>query len=273
MAGDSRSWLGAIPALLGIGVPTMMQVGPDDAILNFCKWPRKFVTVPENCLPGATAHELYLLAVLLVSISLLWFGRPYLKRTVGRARMIIGILILCCGCGIGVFGLSIIAGGGESNAQGIGNATTSTPSAGANVNDKPPTPQAIISGNNNVVSLNQSGGQTAHTIINQAPDPQLHSLGQERRQNQDGTYDNILMIQVVSPYPPAMLNLDIFAPNLVKVDILPQDTNMVMSGPSGMRDGNYFTRITQPIGRYRITVRTSQFIAPRDIRVDYNWGN
>src|SRR2546429_5701449 len=91
----------------------MMQVGPDDAILNFCKWPRKIVALPENCLPGISASESYLLAALLVFISLLWFGRPYFKGITGRVRMLVGVLILCCGIGIGILGLSIIAGGGD----------------------------------------------------------------------------------------------------------------------------------------------------------------
>lgn len=101
-----------LPAALGIVVPTMMQVGPDDAVLNLCKWPHKIATtIPENCLPGISDNELYLAAVILVSAGLLWFGWPYFKDGHRRASMIAGILIVCCGVGLGIFGLSIIAGG------------------------------------------------------------------------------------------------------------------------------------------------------------------
>jgi hypothetical protein len=36
-----KTWWGVIPAFIAIAIPTMMQVGPDDAVINFCKWPRK----------------------------------------------------------------------------------------------------------------------------------------------------------------------------------------------------------------------------------------
>jgi hypothetical protein len=91
----------------------MMQVGPDDAILNLCKWPRKLnQALPENCLPGVvTISGLHLAATVLVCVGLLWFGWPYLKDGPRQRRMIAGIFILCCGVGIGIFGLSIIAAG------------------------------------------------------------------------------------------------------------------------------------------------------------------
>jgi hypothetical protein len=117
MAGG-RKWLGLFPTFIGSGIPTMMQVGPDDAILNFCKCPRKLApAVPENCLPGMIADQLYVVAVVLICAGLLWFGWPYLNHGTKRARMLSGIFILCCGAGIGVFGLSIIAAGESSSAK------------------------------------------------------------------------------------------------------------------------------------------------------------
>lgn len=89
----------------------MMQVGPDDAILNLCKWPRKLFPVPENCLPGLSSNGIYVFAVALVCSGLLWFGWPVLKQGKRQECMITGTLILCFGIGIGIFGLSIIAAG------------------------------------------------------------------------------------------------------------------------------------------------------------------
>jgi hypothetical protein len=90
----------------------MMQVGPDDAVLNFCKWPRKFApSLPENCLPGLSATGLYAIAAVLVCFGVVWFAWPYRKNGSRRARMTVGILVLICGAVTGVIGLSIIASG------------------------------------------------------------------------------------------------------------------------------------------------------------------
>lgn len=101
-----------LPAGATVAVPTMMQVGPDDAVLNLCKWPRKlFPSLAENCLPGVSETDLYVAVTLISCGSILWFGWPYLKEATRRARMISGIIILCCGVVISIFGLSIIAAG------------------------------------------------------------------------------------------------------------------------------------------------------------------
>ncbi|WP_152540034.1 hypothetical protein [Afipia sp. P52-10] len=80
-----------LPAALGIGIPTMMQVGPDDAILNLCKWPRKlWPDLPQNCLPGISSVWLYVAAGLLIIGSILWFAWPHLpavRRRNGSTRI------------------------------------------------------------------------------------------------------------------------------------------------------------------------------------------
>jgi len=68
-------------------------------------------TIPESCLPVISVSQLDLATVILVCVALLWFGWPYRKGASRQRRMIAGILILCCGVGIGIFGLSIIAAG------------------------------------------------------------------------------------------------------------------------------------------------------------------
>ncbi len=134
--------------------------------------------------------------------------------------------------------------------------------------------QPVVSGDDNVVSFNQSGGQTARTIINNGPPPpELRGVYQGHRRNQDGTWNVVVMAQVVSAYPPGMLNLQIAAPNLLNVDIIGQDVSMTMFGPHGMREGRYEAQIMHPVGRYMITVRTSQPTGARYIQFDYDWGN
>jgi len=105
--------------------------------------------------------------------------------------------------------------------------------------------QPVVSGDDNVVSFNQSGGQTARTIINNGPPPpELRGVYQGHRRNQDGTWNVVVMAQVVSAYPPGMLNLQIAAPNLLNVDIIGQDVSMTMFRASrnargALRGANY----------------------------------
>ena len=143
-----------LPAAFGIAVPTMMQVGPDDAILNVCKWPRKLApSLAEDCLPGGSSDVIHIVAVALVCVGLLWFGWPYLEHGTRRARMITGILILCCGMGIGIFGLSIIAAGEQPQLT----------AAKANV---PPTIKVEITGR----WLDQAAAKAWETIAKEVRD-------------------------------------------------------------------------------------------------------
>jgi hypothetical protein len=76
-----KSWWGFVPTFLGAAIPTVMEVGPDDAVVNICKWPRKFFpSLAENCLPGLFATELNILAIILLAFGLVWLTRPY-RRT------------------------------------------------------------------------------------------------------------------------------------------------------------------------------------------------
>jgi hypothetical protein len=106
------------PTFLGIGLPTMMQVGPDDAILNFCKWPRKFApSMPEACLPTwVTADHIYSLALVLIAGGIVWASWPYLSEGSRRRKMIIGLTLFFCSVGTAIVGLSLIAAG-ESTPQ------------------------------------------------------------------------------------------------------------------------------------------------------------
>jgi hypothetical protein len=107
------------PTFLGIGLPTMMQVGPDDAILNFCKWPRKFApSLSEACLPTwVTADHIYSLAVMLIAGGVVWASWPYLSEGSARKKMVLGFTILFCSVGTAIIALSLIAAGEKSPQQ------------------------------------------------------------------------------------------------------------------------------------------------------------
>jgi hypothetical protein len=101
----------------------------------------------------------------------------------------------------------------------------------------------------NVVSHHQSGGITAHTV-NQAPAPELRSSPLDIRNNQDGTYTIMCKLDVVAPYPPAELSLQVEAHGIISLEVRPDRTGIFMTGHSGIRDGWAFTSLANPSGRY-----------------------
>lgn len=59
----------------------MTQNGPDEAEINFCKWPRKLFTgLPEACLHGFPIEGIWLIAATLIAAGIIWFLWPRLKR-------------------------------------------------------------------------------------------------------------------------------------------------------------------------------------------------
>jgi hypothetical protein len=116
MASVERKFLwGFVPALLGIGLPFLMEVGPDEAIINLCKWPRKALpSLAENCLPGLSASQVYVAAITLLAIGIIWLTRPYRQIGTRRHKMAVGIALLCFSIVVGIWGLSIIASGSQS---------------------------------------------------------------------------------------------------------------------------------------------------------------
>lgn len=74
----------ALPAL-GTWVLYMTQTGPDEAVVNFCKWPRKhWPSLPEDCLHGLPGPGLYLIAAFLIVGGVVWFFWPQLKHLGSR---------------------------------------------------------------------------------------------------------------------------------------------------------------------------------------------
>ncbi len=158
---NRKSLWGFIPAGLAIAIPTMMQVGPDDAVINLCKWPRKaFPALAENCLPGISANELYVLAIILFTVGVVWLTRPYRLSGTLRKKMVIGLTLLVCGCALGVVGLSIIAAGDGKSTTKI--ATSSPPpNPPPSPPLAPPTPPAGPSSDHSPSEPDQTGARIA----------------------------------------------------------------------------------------------------------------
>ncbi len=119
----------------------------------------------------------------------------------------------------------------------------------------PSTPQI---GAGSVVSINQQGGQTAHTIVNEAPAPKLELARERQVKNADGTYTTVFMGRVVSPFPPAELVLEAHAPSVVAMDAMLDRVGIQTQGWSGKREGWCFTSIMQPTGDLEIRVVTRE---------------
>jgi hypothetical protein len=105
----------------------------------------------------------------------------------------------------------------------------------------------------NVTSHNQSGGITAHTV-NQATEPELRFGPLANRRNPDGTYTITCTMDVIAPYPPAELSLQVEAAGITSLDVRSEHAGLHMSGHSGLRDGWGFTSLISPSGRYTVTV-------------------
>src|SRR5688572_6874711 len=70
-----------------------------------------------------------------------------------------------------------------------------------------------------IISINQSGGITAHTVnINQAPTPTLKARTLFLNQSRGSEYHSRIELIVESPYPPANLYVAVAAPSIVSID-------------------------------------------------------
>jgi hypothetical protein len=129
-------------------------------------------------------------------------------------------------------------------------------------------PKVVSRGNDNVISVNQSGGVTAGTYVNQAPKPQLKQISSQRARNTDGTYTASSLVEVVSPYPPANLYIQANAEDILDLECISQRPGVRMTGHSGKRPGYCFTNLVSPSGKYMIKVRT-QGQTPVDLLCEF----
>jgi hypothetical protein len=139
-------------------------------------------------------------------------------------------------------------------------------------NENPSAKDAVnITGNNNVVSLGQTGDITAGTYINQAPQPALKLVDQRDTINADGTHTTTFEIEVVSQLTPAFLAIDVSAQGIVGAQITPPPVGGVstmMLRNVRRSSTNYHAELTSPRGRYAITVETA-FQTP--VKLDYQF--
>jgi hypothetical protein len=130
-----------------------------------------------------------------------------------------------------------------------------------NMNENPSAKDAVnITGNNNVVSLGQTGGITAGTYINQALQPALKLVDQHDTINADGTHTTTFEIEVVSQLTPAFLAIDVAAQGIIGAQIMspPVGGTSAMTLRNVRRSStNYHAELTSPRGRYAITVQTA----------------
>jgi hypothetical protein len=132
-------------------------------------------------------------------------------------------------------------------------------------------PPVSVSGNNNVVSIGQTGGVTAGTYINQVPQPELKLIEQKDVVNPDGTHTTTFTVDVVSQLTPAYLAIEIEAQGILSAGIMPPPTGGVaMMQLRNVRRSPeaYHAEMTSPRGRYFVTVST---IAQTPIKLNYQF--
>jgi hypothetical protein len=276
MASDKR-WWGFIPAAVGVWVPTMMQVGPDDAVLNLCKWPRKaFPDMAENCLPGVSASQIYIVAAILIALGVIWLTQPYLKGGTRREKMSVGLTLLFLSLGVGIWGLSIIASGENLNKYAGGEPTTK-PNQHTALN-LPQTAQADIQPQKtetNTPVTPPLPPEPAAPPIQQRPPSAIHIgpgagidglrfegnivTGASQFIDNEGTFTNSDLINnQVGPIPPIEVRPDAKLARLSKADLLAKTNEMC----AGLRE---FERVYDA-ERSRILQMPDSRLSPEDRR-------
>lgn len=112
-------------------------------------------------------------------------------------------------------------------------------------------------------------GHIGDTTINQAPKPDLRFGGSKSVRNADGSFTVTIEFDVISPYPPASLLVEVWAPGIKSFEIVPQRTGGVFGGPSGVRMDHAFSTIMQPFGRNLLVVNLKE-LAKLDVRYDFD---
>jgi hypothetical protein len=114
-----------------------------------------------------------------------------------------------------------------------------------------------ITGSDNIISVGQSGGVTARTYVNNAPNPELKIESDNDTSNPDGTHTRVVRLRVVSPYAPGQLLLRAEAIGITSGDIHPVDTGQIHFGQELTSDA-FSVEVSSPVGRYDLVVNTPQ---------------
>ena len=80
-----RAFYRAIPSACVAALMFGSQVGPSDAELNLCKWPKLFLdTVPDHCLAGTSSETFYLVTATAFIFAVIWGVWPFVSARVFR---------------------------------------------------------------------------------------------------------------------------------------------------------------------------------------------
>jgi hypothetical protein len=78
-----RSFWRAIPSTCVAAIVFGSKIGPSDAELNLCKWPKLFWSgVPDHCLAGMSSETFYLVAVTAFILTVMWGLWPFVSAFV-----------------------------------------------------------------------------------------------------------------------------------------------------------------------------------------------
>jgi hypothetical protein len=109
-------------------------------------------------------------------------------------------------------------------------------------------------------------------IIEQAPTPTFHVVKEfPIVDNSDKTFTRAILIQIDAPYVP--MNMVIFAFGGTVTGLGVANTTMIMGGPTKTLGGNYAYLISEPSGRYTVSVKTSDKETPPAIQIMFNDAN
>lgn len=122
-----------------------------------------------------------------------------------------------------------------------------------------------------VVSKDQSGGITAHTVnINnlEIPEPKIYIKQLSSNIDTSNGYQSEFILSIDSKVVLSNLYIQANANNIIGMDIAPQYNTMLMSGHSGKREEYVFDNIQNAYGDYKITIFTKEI---QKIEFDFSY--
>lgn len=128
-----------------------------------------------------------------------------------------------------------------------------------------------VTGNNAVVSSNQSGGITAQTVIINptvsALDARLVMVGTANQTARpDGSWMTTAHLRLETPFPVGNLRIEVHGESIQEIDVNPMRAGMFQTGHAGNRPGYSFTNIPNASGNYGLSIRSQR---PETFRVIY----
>ena len=130
-------------------------------------------------------------------------------------------------------------------------------------------PKPTIITPNSVISIDQKGGITAHTVnINKFPEPKFDMKLISANVPQNDLFETKALLTIESKTALKNLYLEAKAPSITNLEVIPQRTGMSMSGHSGKRNGFAFTNILDAWGQYMLIILSQK---PEKYEIIYNY--